>query len=147
MKSRKIQRLEFVSDKIEARDYKRVSCASILVKPRRKMSLSEALHGRRPWPELELHGGPSGARRRGRGRGSEVQLGARGMGRGSRRGAMGRACMHCFPARAAATCSLLVVHEKQEGGRRNEMKKKEGKENRKKEKNMENFPNLKISEK
>jgi hypothetical protein len=139
MKSRKIQRLEFVSDKIEGGDYKRVSCASILVKPRRKMSLCEALHGRRPWPELELHGRPSGARRRGRGTGSEVQLGARGMGRGSRMGTMGRACTHCFPARAAATCSLLVVHEKQEGGRRNEMKKKEGKENRKKEKKWKIF--------
>jgi predicted RNA-binding protein with RPS1 domain len=38
----------------------------------------------------------------------------------------------CFPARAAATCSLLVVREKQEGERsgkkkRKEMKRKKGK--------------------
>jgi hypothetical protein len=50
----------------------------------------------------------------------------RGMGRGraARGGTMGRACMRCFPARAAATCSLLAVREKQEGGRRKGRKKK-----------------------
>jgi hypothetical protein len=39
----------------------------------------------------------------------------------------------CFPARAAATCSLLGVREKHEGGRRKERKKKRN-EKKKKEK-------------
>jgi hypothetical protein len=63
---------------------------------------------------------------------------------------MGRACRHCFPARAAAMCSLLAVREKLEGGRRKEKgeeKENEGKEKGKKEKNMKIFLNLKISEK
>jgi hypothetical protein len=47
---------------------------------------------------------------------------------------MGRACERCFLARAAATCSLLAVREKQEGGRRKVRKKKRKEKKRKKEK-------------
>jgi hypothetical protein len=60
----------------------------------------------------------------------------RDMGRPARGGTMGRACGRCFPTRAAATCSRLAVHEKQEGGRRKERKKKK---KEKKRKNMEIF--------
>jgi hypothetical protein len=45
------------------------SHASILVIPRRKTSLCEALHGRRPWPDLKLHGSSWLAHRRGEGEG------------------------------------------------------------------------------
>jgi hypothetical protein len=38
----------------------------------------------------------------------------------------------CFPARAAATCSLLVVREKQEGERSGKKKRKEMKRKKRK---------------
>jgi hypothetical protein len=46
MKSRKIRRLEFVSDKIDSGIARGSSCASVLFIPRRKMSMCEAHHGR-----------------------------------------------------------------------------------------------------
>jgi hypothetical protein len=49
---------------------------------------------------------------------------------------MGRACRHCFPARAAAMCSLLAVREKLEGGRRKEKKKKMKEKKREKKKKI-----------
>jgi hypothetical protein len=62
------------------------SYVSVLVIPRRKMRLCEALHGRRPWPELELHGSSCEARRRGEGgEGQGARLGGIAGGRGSRR--------------------------------------------------------------
>jgi hypothetical protein len=93
--------------------------------------------GGQPWPELEVPWQPMGSspEREGRGKGKREGGAARGhgMGRGraARRGTMGRACRRCFPARAAATCSLHAVREKQEGGRRKERKKKRKEKNEK----------------
>jgi hypothetical protein len=61
MKFHKIRRLEFVSDKIEDGDYKREVMCIRFGHPAKKMSLCEALHGRQPWPELELPWEPMGS--------------------------------------------------------------------------------------
>jgi hypothetical protein len=65
MESRKIRRLEFVSDKIEDGGSKREVIRNRLVIPRRKSSLCEAPDGRRPWPDLKLHGSSPERGRRG----------------------------------------------------------------------------------
>jgi hypothetical protein len=49
--------------------------------PTKKTGLCEALHGRRPWPELELHGPAMGSSQErggegGEGRGEGARLGA-----------------------------------------------------------------------
>jgi hypothetical protein len=55
MESHKIQRLDFVSNKIECGDCKReVRCISF-GHPTKKMSLYEALHGRATMAELKAH--------------------------------------------------------------------------------------------
>jgi hypothetical protein len=73
------------------------SCASILVVPRRKTSLCEALHGRRPWPELELPWEPMGSStergKRGKEEGNRGALLGGGM--GAARGRHGRGCRRC----------------------------------------------------
>jgi hypothetical protein len=69
MESHKIQRLEFISDKIEGGDCKREVICISFGHPTKKNGLCEALHGRGPWSELERPWeAPWGARRRGRGR-------------------------------------------------------------------------------
>jgi hypothetical protein len=149
-KSRKIQRLEFVSDKIEGGDCKREVMCTVLVIPWRKMSLCEALHGRHPWSELELLWEPIGGSpergRRGGGRGEEAgaQLGG-GMGRAA--GGAPVLQPHCYCC-VWDTCSLLLVVPCWMWGRRRkeEKKRKEEREGKKrKEKYWENFWNLKIS--
>jgi hypothetical protein len=107
------------------------SCASILVVPRRKMTLVRALHGGQPWPEFELHGWSweslpeRGERGKGRGRG----------GRGC--GAPGGGRREAQPGllRAVSLFVMLVVREgrKQEGEemRRERKEKKKGWKKRK----------------
>jgi hypothetical protein len=70
MESRKIQRLEFVSHKIEGGDSKSEVICIRFAHPTTKMSLFETLHGRRPWPDLKLHGAPERGSRKGRRRGA-----------------------------------------------------------------------------
>jgi hypothetical protein len=72
-KSYKIQRLEFISEKLRVEIVRRRLCASVLVVSRGKTALVRALPGRRPWLDFELHGRPWGSsperRERGKGRG------------------------------------------------------------------------------
>jgi hypothetical protein len=128
------------------------SYASILIIPRRKTSLCEALHGEAAMAGFEAPLITAWqARGRGReGRGREHGWWCR-LGRGRAAGGapwgwpLGAA--GC-PMRALCTW-LAVVHE--EGRRRRkekrEKKRKRRKRKEKKGKNMENFLNLKISEK
>jgi hypothetical protein len=71
----KIQILEFVLDKIEVGTKRASLCTSILVIEQRKMSLVQALYGRRPWPDLESsmdgHGELAGEGREGEEGGGE----------------------------------------------------------------------------
>jgi hypothetical protein len=123
------------------------SYASVLIIPRRKMRLCEALHRRRPWPELDFHGSSWGTHRRGEG--GEGQGGAAWGRHGELLGRRhGRGCRHC--SLLAASCSLLRVvrgwcllfmrERRQQGGRRKERKKeKEEKEKKKREKYGKKF--------
>jgi hypothetical protein len=65
-------------------------------------------------------------------------------GRGSRRGGLGVAASLCAAVHA---CLLFVRERRQEEERRKERKKEKKRKEKKKGKNMENFLNLKISEK
>jgi hypothetical protein len=101
-------------------------CASVLVVPRRKTALVRALHGRRPWSELEIHG--ELPREEGDG-GKGAQLGGARMGRG--RGAILMAARSSSAPAAPCSfsaCVLLAVPEKQEGGRRKEKRREKRKE-------------------
>jgi hypothetical protein len=106
------------------------------------MSLCEAPHGRRPWPDLKLtgEGKEKGKERRGRGarprgccRGAPMEGGA------ERGGAMGLQPLF-------RGCCFVPL---QEEGRRKEGRKerRKRKERERKEKNMNFFSNLKISKK
>jgi hypothetical protein len=113
--------------------------ASVLVIPRRKTRLCEALHGRAAVAGVRASWDDHG----------ELAGEERGRGRGERRGgtAWGRhgereGCRGCSLAATAARL-LSAVREKEEGRKREEKKRREKKRG-KKEKNMENFPNLKI---
>jgi hypothetical protein len=93
------------------------SYASILVIPRRKTSLCEALHGRRSWPDLKLHGSSWGARRRGEGEGEgggeAGGHGLEGVGGTTGRGHRGRAAGALGRQRGCplfGLCVLLAVH-------------------------------------
>jgi hypothetical protein len=126
------------------------SYTSVLVIPRRKMSLCEALHGRCSWPELKLHGSSWGARRRGeeggRGRGAGgTAWGRHGERKGCRRGTMGARPCCSFGSVRAAVREFLYMREgrKEEGEREKKRKEKEGKEKRKKKK-YGNFSKLEI---
>jgi hypothetical protein len=121
------------------------------------MSLCEALHGRRPWPELELHGpamrnsperGKRGKEEGERERGG--QLGGVAWGGGGLKEGGRRAAMEGRSHRAAPLFSQLAVCELctgEKAGRRKEKGEENEKEGKEKEKNMENFPNLKFSQK
>jgi hypothetical protein len=65
--------------------------------------------------------------------------GEEGKGRGGEQGVVGEG-----HAPAAATFILVVRQKKEDGRRKREEKKRKEKKRDKKEKNMENFPNLKI---
>jgi hypothetical protein len=100
--------------------------------------------GGQPWPELELHGRPRGARRRGRGRGRGGIVGGRGMGGGG--GQQGEeAPWGCRRSSvwAALVRSLLLLAAREEDhvgkkGKRRERKRKGLEKNRKNVK-PENF--------
>jgi hypothetical protein len=120
------------------------------------MSLHEALHGRRPWPELKLHGSSWGARRRGRGRergagGAPGWGGGRLLGEeapwGWLLGEAGCPCVLSVCAERLCCSSREEERRKEKGERRGKMKRKRKEKKRKKGKNMEKISNLKISEK
>jgi hypothetical protein len=112
------------------------------------MTLVRALHGRRPWPELELQGRHhGGAHRRGE--------------RGGRRGESRAQLLGALEGRAGCSAmaplfGLLAAVREKKGERRKEKrreekrreekreKRKEGKEKNEKEKRIF-FPNLEIS--
>jgi hypothetical protein len=133
MKSRKIRRLEFVSDKIEGGDCKReVMCICFghpMTKKRACVRLSMRGHS---WPELELHGQPWRARRRGRERGERRQ-GAR-LGGGGREGAMGRGCYG-----GEFFCTWEEELNMRKKRRRKERRKRKGRKRKEKRKKYGNF--------
>jgi hypothetical protein len=93
----------------------------------------------RSWPELELHGRPYGARRRGKGGGSEERVR-----RGGRGETWGCTTMGLSPA-VQSYCAyfLLLLEEEKEKREKKKKKKRKGKKGRK---NVEFFSNLEISE-
>jgi hypothetical protein len=108
------------------------------------MSLCDALHGRRPWPDLKLHGSSWGAHRRGEGEGGEGQrAGGPGEGGGLQGGAIGVAAWSSWLP-LHDVCYVLCVGRRKEKKEEERGGKRKGRK-RRKEKNMENFPNLKIS--
>jgi hypothetical protein len=116
------------------------SYASVLAIPRRKMSLCEALHGRRPWPDLKLHGSSWGAHQRGEGEGGErgEQWGA--AGGGARPGLCGLLFVsYSLPALPLLCVLWLAVREgeEKEEERRGKTKRKEKKRKEKKRKKYE----------
>jgi hypothetical protein len=152
MKSQKIQRLEFVSDKIEGGDSKREVIYIYFGHPMKNeivwgspWEVAMARVGA-PWPAM-------GARQRGRGSGERGRGAAAG---GTRRegGLLGEeapwggAAMEegsrpfiysCMLLLSVTCCCTWEGRRKEEGERE---KKRKGR--KRKEKNMENFPNLKI---
>jgi hypothetical protein len=107
--------------------------------------------GGQPWPELELHGRPWGARRRGRGGEGE---GERSRGCGWlcwRWGCHGGSCIWegsrlftpCWAALFVQTTACCAAHEGEEEEREKKKKRKE-KKKEKEGKNVEFFLNLKI---
>jgi hypothetical protein len=146
--SRKIQRLEFVSDKIEGEDCRREVMCICFGHPRRKWDCVRlSMGGGHGWSWSSINGdmASSWERRRGkeeRGRGAllGVRLGER---EGCRRGA--GAC-------SLAARLLSVVREKETRRRKKKERRKEKKRRRegkkkKKKRKMRIFPNLEISEK
>jgi hypothetical protein len=147
MKSRKIRRLEFISDKMEGRDIKREVMCIRFGHPTKK---NEVVWGS-PWEtamaRLELmegsHGELTGEGKEGEGEDGEgAQVwGAMGRGRaagGAPWGGLAGCC--CY------VCALCCAWKnwtwgRREGGNREEKERKE-----KKEKNTKFFPNLKIFE-
>jgi hypothetical protein len=107
------------------------SNASVLVIPQRKTRLCEALHGRRPWPELKLHGCSWGARRRGAGGTAWGRYGEL-LGQGEGHGRWGLNALFILPV--AAHVSSIVREKKKRRKKKGEEKEKEGKEKRKKKK-------------
>jgi hypothetical protein len=109
------------------------SYASVLVIPRRKMGLCEALHGRAAMAGVgaPLPAMGSSLERRGRGKGKRVGA----MGRGRAAGG-GQACR--ITATAVRGLFVLAVREKQEEGRREE-KRRERKERKEKKFKLGNF--------
>jgi hypothetical protein len=109
-----------------------------LVVPRRKTILFEAFHGRRTWPDFELHGWPWGStlerEERGKGRGDWHGARLRGGGReggvswgGAARGAQSPAWqLLCAPGPVHDCC----VRKK---GKRRERKRKDTKREKQKE--------------
>jgi hypothetical protein len=99
------------------------------------MAFVRALHGRCPWPELELHGRPWG---------SSPERGETGNGRGrGRGGTMGRGCYGgarglLLCARAFCVCCCVLCVRKRRKARR----KRKGR--KRKEEKMKKIPNLKI---
>jgi hypothetical protein len=134
MKSHKIQRLEFISDKIEGGDCKREVICIRFGHPTKKTRLCEALHGRAAVARVGASMEPMGSSPE-----SGKVEGERGRGLGCSWGAMGRGCygggqpaIYLF-VRAAALCSvLLYVERKKEGGRRKREEKKRKERKRKK---------------
>jgi hypothetical protein len=133
-----------------------MSYTSVLVIPRRKMRLCDALHRRRLWPDSKLHESSWRARRRGEeGEGQEERGRGRAWGVGHMAGgAMGMAAWSSWLPLHALCCSfsargLLCVREKKRGKKKREEKEKEKEKERKekrrkrKRKNMVNFLNLK----
>jgi hypothetical protein len=98
------------------------------------MSLCESLHGRQPWPELELPREPIGSSpERGRRRGVGGATGWVGGGGAMGVAALGRAASHLLPTHAWLSAAACCVQE--EGRRREE--KEEDKEKMKKIIHME----------
>jgi hypothetical protein len=136
-KSYKIQRLEFISEKLRVEIVRRRLCASVLVVSRGKTALVRALPGRRPWLDFELHGRPWGSspERRERGKG-------RGRGGGCwgcywrLRAQWGWGLLGCAMVWAAPCCQLvrdcsLYMREESRKEKRRERKEKKGRKKRK----------------
>jgi hypothetical protein len=119
------------------------SCASVLVIPRRKMSLCETLHRRRPWLESELPWQPMGSspERGRRETGKRKQGHGLGATWGAARGAMGL-LLSLLVCAAVAGCFVLAVPEKKEGGRRKREIKKRNEKKREKKKKYGKFSKL-----
>jgi hypothetical protein len=94
------------------------SYTSVLVIPRRKMSLCEAHHGRRPWPDLNLHESSWELTGEGKEKGKER--------RGTRGAARGRPW--------ALQGLLCSVREGNSGERKEKEKERRRKERRKRKK-------------
>jgi hypothetical protein len=147
MNSRKIQRLEFVSDKIEGGIARGRSCAPVLVIPRRKMTLVRAPRGRAamagvgaPW---EAKGELTGeGRERGRGRGGWLG------GMGHRGEAKSGACLvrPCCCAEKFMTVAYVGVAREEEEKEEREKKKKRKRMKRKKKKKYEKKIERKIKD-
>jgi hypothetical protein len=118
-----------------------LSCASFLVVPRGKMSLVRALHGRHPWPELELQGqswGSSpkrGERENGRGEGG-MTWGRHGEGLLWRSSVA--APLSVLLPLMRSVCERKTGRRKEEGERRRKRKEKNGKKFK-----IENFQKIK----
>jgi hypothetical protein len=109
------------------------------------MSLCETLYGRRPWPELELHGPAMG---------SSPEMGKRGKEEGSRGGTAGSAAWvegglqegrhggSGLQPLFGLLLGLLLYMRRKEEGEEKKRKEKEGKEKRKKEKKYGKFSKL-----
>jgi hypothetical protein len=145
MKSCKIRRLEFISDKLREGIARGRSCASVLIVPQRKMTLVRVLHGRRSWPELELQGRHhGGAQRRGEIGGRSGAGGCDCWGGGARGRAGCRRESWWLLLCLCCSCALvvrekkLVVREKKVGGRRREEKREKRKEEGKEKKKRKN---------
>jgi hypothetical protein len=116
--------------------------ASVLVIPRRKTSLCEALHRRRPWPELELPWEPMGSspERGRRGKGKRKQghglWAAWGATRavGGRHGEGLRAACGCLVLCSCAVCENRKQEGEEEKEEREKKKKRKEKKRGKKEK-------------
>jgi hypothetical protein len=155
--SRKIRRLEIVSDKIEGGDSKREVIRICFSHPTKK---NEFVWGS-PWEAamlgLKLHESSWKLTGEGKEKGRRGGAGGR-LGRGKLRGAWGAAWGKGLQKGGAARalcssgCSVLVGcaawgRKGEEGEGEEEREKKKKKRRKRKEKNMENFLNLKISKK
>jgi hypothetical protein len=107
------------------------SCASVLVIPRRKKGLCEALPGRRPWPELELPWDPMGSspEREGRGKGKRERAAQLGCswghheeGEGYRRGVHHGTPPSCSSVRCCCLHVVLFVRKKRRSKERRKRK-------------------------
>jgi hypothetical protein len=105
------------------------SYASVLVIPQRKMSFCEAPNGRRPWPDLKLHGSSPKRGRRGGAGGCGLGGAARGAMGGGLQGHWGGSVVALCSAYA---CSLLCMREGEEEREEREKKRKGRKRKEKK---------------
>jgi hypothetical protein len=112
--------------------------------PTKKTSLCETLHGRWPWPELELPWEPMGSspERGRRGKGKRKQGHGLGAAWGAARVTM-RMLLSLLVRAAAAGCFVLKELDVRKERRRKERRKRKGKE-KKKRKNMKKISNSKI---